>query len=368
MRGSGAQHIPGQAQSVEVVDVTKAYRDSVAVGGISLAVQPGEFMTLLGPSGSGKTTLLNILAGFTAPDQGRVKFGGKDVTLAPPERRDLGMVFQSYSLFPHMTVAENVTFPLRMRGVPRSEWAGRTEQALSLVRLGELAARKPSELSGGQQQRVAFARAVAGQPGVLLMDEPLAALDLKLRDAMQGEIAYYRGVVGATFIYVTHDQGEAMRLSDRIAVMDRGLVVQVGTPEDIYDRPATRFVAGFVGQANLLGGHVTAGAVVLDDCDAPLPRVVTRPASGPVVACLRPEHLRRHGDGSALPVTIQGVHFQGDHRRYVAETRSGVRVTFAEPRGNDTLETGGSVTLRFDPAHVVLVDSGDQPSGTIQGG
>jgi putative spermidine/putrescine transport system ATP-binding protein len=354
----------GRPTNITLDDVAKTWRGkpergavsrgSVAVDGVSLDIRAGEFLTLLGPSGSGKTTLLNILAGFLAPDRGYVRFDGVDVTGFPPERRGLGMVFQSYSLFPHMSVAANVAFPLRMRGVPRAEWPARVAAALDLVRLDGYAERRPAQLSGGQQQRVAFARAIVARPGVLLMDEPLAALDLKLREAMQAEIAEYRRAIGATFVYVTHDQGEAMALSDRIAVLDRGRIAQCDTPEMIYDRPASRFVAGFIGQANFLPATYVDGAVRLADLDALL--TVSGPApAGPAALCIRPEHMRRGGDGPALQVQITEATFQGDAHRYAGVTASGVRLGFSEPRGADVLQPGSRVALAFDPARAVLV-------------
>jgi putative spermidine/putrescine transport system ATP-binding protein len=237
---------------VRLSGLRRAYGDVVAVGGIDLEVQPGEFFTLLGPSGSGKTTTLRMIAGFEEPDAGTVELAGRDVTGIPPYDREVNTVFQDYALFPHMTVAENVEYGLRVKKVPRDERRARAAEALVMVRLPGYEKRKPSELSGGQRQRVALARAIVNRPRVLLLDEPLGALDLKLREQMQIELKGIQGDVGITFIYVTHDQDEALTMSDRIAVFNDGRVEQVGTPAEVYERPANQFVTGFVGISNLL--------------------------------------------------------------------------------------------------------------------
>jgi putative spermidine/putrescine transport system ATP-binding protein len=237
---------------VRLAGVRKTYGDVIAVDGIDLEVAPGEFFTLLGPSGSGKTTTLRMIAGFEIPDAGSVELAGQDVSRLPPYDREVNTVFQDYALFPHMTVADNVEYGMRVRKVARSERASRATQALEMVRLSGYGARKPGELSGGQRQRVALARAIVNRPRVLLLDEPLGALDLKLREQMQVELKGIQGDVGITFIYVTHDQDEALTMSDRIAVFNEGRVEQVGVPAEIYERPATRFVTGFVGVSNLL--------------------------------------------------------------------------------------------------------------------
>ena len=232
--------------------VRKSYGETVAVRNVDMRVAPGEFVTLLGPSGCGKTTCLRMVAGFVEPDAGRVIIGGRDVTTMTPHRRNTGMVFQSYALFPHKTVAANVAFGLKMRGVTRSETDKRTQEALRLVRLGQLADRYPSELSGGQKQRVALARAVVIQPQVLLLDEPLGALDLKLREELQVEIKRVQSTLGITTLFVTHDQGEALGMSDRVAVMREGEIAQIDTPEALYERPNSEYVANFVGRTNLI--------------------------------------------------------------------------------------------------------------------
>jgi putative spermidine/putrescine transport system ATP-binding protein len=233
-------------------NVKKNYGPVVAVAGVDLVVKEGEFFTLLGPSGSGKTTLLRMIAGFERPDSGRIELGGRDVTSLPPHLRDTNTVFQDYALFPHMTVAQNIGYGLRVKGVPSAERRRRVERALKMVRLVGLDQRRPNQLSGGQRQRVALARAVINEPEVLLLDEPLGALDLKLRQEMQLELKRIQQEVGITFVYVTHDQEEALTMSDRMAVMANGQIEQIGSPVEVYERPATEFVAGFIGISNVL--------------------------------------------------------------------------------------------------------------------
>jgi putative spermidine/putrescine transport system ATP-binding protein len=253
--GESPQPPPGAATEppdVRLVGLRKAFGDVVAVAGIELEIGRGEFFTLLGPSGSGKTTTLRMIAGFDEPDEGAVELAGHDVTGLPPYDREVNTVFQDYALFPHMTVGENVEYGLRVSKVGKSERRTRASEALEMVRLGGYEPRKPNMLSGGQRQRVALARAIVNRPRVLLLDEPLGALDLKLREQMQVELKSIQGEVGITFIYVTHDQDEALTMSDRIAVFNEGRVEQVGEPAEIYERPATRFVTGFVGVSNVL--------------------------------------------------------------------------------------------------------------------
>jgi putative spermidine/putrescine transport system ATP-binding protein len=237
---------------VRLVEITKSYGEVVAVDGVELEIARGEFFTLLGPSGSGKTTTLRVIAGFEEPDRGRVELAGRDVTGVPPFDREVNTVFQDYALFPHMTVAENIEYGLRIRRLGKRERAQRRDEALEMVRLSGYGQRKPSELSGGQRQRVALARAIVNRPRVLLLDEPLGALDLKLREQMQGELKRIQDAVGITFLYVTHDQDEALTMSDRIAVFNHGRIEQIGSPEEVYERPATPFVSGFVGTSNVL--------------------------------------------------------------------------------------------------------------------
>ena len=257
--GTRIDDAPKQANvgvAVRLEGVRKHFGDVIAVDGIDLEVREGEFFSMLGPSGSGKTTSLRLIAGFEAPTAGRVLLGGEDVTDLAPYERDVNTVFQDYALFPHMTVQANVEYGLKVKKVPREEREARASEALAMVQLSGFGDRKPSQLSGGQRQRVALARALVNRPRVLLLDEPLGALDLKLRQAMQIELKEIQQQVGLTFIYVTHDQEEALTMSDRLAVFNQGRVEQVGTPAEVYERPATGFVAGFVGTSNVLSGEV----------------------------------------------------------------------------------------------------------------
>jgi putative spermidine/putrescine transport system ATP-binding protein len=245
---------PGSQVAVRLERVVKRFGDVAAVDGVDLDVREGEFFSMLGPSGSGKTTCLRMIAGFEAPTEGRIVLEGQDVSRLAPYERDVNTVFQDYALFPHMTVEENVEYGLRVKKVPKTERRERVNEALAMVQLAAFGGRKPAQLSGGQRQRVALARALVNRPKVLLLDEPLGALDLKLRQAMQIELKEIQRSVGLTFIYVTHDQEEALTMSDRLAVFNRGRIEQVGTPAEVYERPATGFVAGFVGVSNVLEG------------------------------------------------------------------------------------------------------------------
>jgi putative spermidine/putrescine transport system ATP-binding protein len=275
-----------QPAAVRLAGVRKSFGDVVAVDGVDLEIRTGEFFTMLGPSGSGKTTTLRLIAGFERPDEGRVELGGEDVSSRPPYARDVNTVFQDYALFPHMTVAENVAYGLRVKGTGRAERRGRVEDVLKTMRLPGVGGRKPSQLSGGQRQRVALARALVNRPQVLLLDEPLGALDLKLRQEMQLFLKSLQQELGITFVYVTHDQDEALTMSDRLAVFDRGRIEQIGSPAEVYEHPANAFVAGFVGVSNVIerGGrrlairpekiHMTeAGAAARSGSDAETGRI-----------------------------------------------------------------------------------------------
>ncbi|NAZ36164.1 ABC transporter ATP-binding protein [Rubellimicrobium sp. CFH 75288] len=285
-----------------------------ALDEVSVAVAAGEFFTLLGPSGCGKTTLLRCIAGFETPTDGAILLGGRDITAEPPNRRRVNTVFQSYALFPHLTVRENVSFGLEMLGRPRAEIRDTTDRMLALVQLDAMADRRPDALSGGQQQRVALARALAPAPEVLLLDEPLSALDLKLRKEMQAELKRLQHETGITFVFVTHDQEEALAMSDRIGVMSGGRLLQVGSPRDIYDRPATRFVADFIGETNVLSG-MAEGAVAR----LPTGETLALPAacSGPVTLAVRPEQLRLAPpwEDGALRATVTGATYLGTDSR-----------------------------------------------------
>src|SRR3954451_8163371 len=276
-------------------NITKRFGDFTAVDGITLDIFAREFFALLGPSGCGKTTLLRMLAGFEAPDTGSVTLGGEDLAGIPPYRRPVNMMFQSYALFPHMTVAGNVAFGLKQDGLPKNEIAARVDEMLGLVQLGPLAARKPDQLSGGQRQRVALARSLAKRPKVLLLDEPLAALDRKLREETRFELKELQRRLQTTFVIVTHDQDEAMTIADRIGVMNQGKLAQVGRPAEIYERPASRWVAGFVGDVNLIEGRVSAvyPSFVMVEREGMRLRVAHVPVGpGPIVIAVRPEKIR----------------------------------------------------------------------------
>jgi putative spermidine/putrescine transport system ATP-binding protein len=251
-RYKGTMNVAAEEADIVLDGVRKTFGDVSAVAGVDLRIARGEFFTMLGPSGSGKTTCLRMIAGFERPDAGRIELAGREVTALPPQERDVNTVFQDYALFPHLSVGDNVGYGLRVRKVAAKERGERVAEALALVRLEGLGDRRPAELSGGQRQRVALARALVNRPRVLLLDEPLGALDLKLRQELQVELKRIQQEVGITFVYVTHDQDEALSMSDRIAVMDAGRIVQIGTPREVYDEPASRFVAGFVGVSNLL--------------------------------------------------------------------------------------------------------------------
>jgi putative spermidine/putrescine transport system ATP-binding protein/mannopine transport system ATP-binding protein len=282
---------------VAIRGLEKRYGSVVAVHEVDLDVKAGEFVALLGPSGSGKTTILMTIAGFETPTAGSIGIGGRDVTVLPPNRRNIGMVFQRYALFPHMSVAENIGFPLRMRGIRGADAAARVEAALAMVRLEGYGTRRTSQLSGGQQQRVALARALVYNPPLLLMDEPLGALDKNLREEMQLEIKRLQQRVGATVVYVTHDQSEALTMADRIAVMDGGRIQQYAPPREIYDSPANAFVAGFIGETNFVNGWVAAGNGVavfaVDGSDQKVSLAAAdAPREGPSRLAIRPELIR----------------------------------------------------------------------------
>src|SRR5690606_23318469 len=298
-----------------------------AVRGVDLEIAEGEFFSLLGPSGCGKTTTMRMVAGFEEPTEGTVRLKGTDVTGVPPHRRDVNMVFQRYALFPHMNVFDNIAFGLRRKGVPADEVRRRVGEAVELVELGGRERTRPTRLSGGQQQRVALARALVNRPSALLLDEPLAALDLKLRQSMQMELKRIQRDVGITFVYVTHDQGEALTLSDRIAVMNDGRVEHLGTPQEVYERPATRFTAGFIGTSNLLSGEVSAsaGGVAEVPVAGGLVRAVCSAAAGDrVEITVRPEKIALAAEadggaesgGSELPGTVTEVVYLGSATHY----------------------------------------------------
>jgi spermidine/putrescine transport system ATP-binding protein len=339
--------VPATPRAVPTVDpeppvviavdrVTKRYGDFVAVARADLDIRRGEFFSMLGPSGCGKTTMLRLIAGFETPTSGQIRLEGVDVSRVPPYRRNVNTVFQQYALFPHMKVADNVAFGPRTKGIDEAETRKRVAAMLDVVRLGSFADRYPSQLSGGQKQRVALARALVNHPSALLLDEPLSALDLKLRQAMQLELKRIQREVGITFIFVTHDQEEALTMSDRIAVMSAGHVEQVGTPEEIYDSPATPFVAGFIGSANLLPARVVQVQGEVADVRVASDRALAIPIAGEhrfapgdeAMVMVRPERVRLSVDEPengepALPVTVTELIFQGPVVRCVLRDATG---------------------------------------------
>jgi spermidine/putrescine transport system ATP-binding protein len=371
--------------AVELVNVSKRFDDVIAVNNVSLKIKDGEFFSLLGPSGCGKTTTLRMIAGFETPTEGEICIQGELMGLTPPFQRNTNMVFQNYALFPHMSVAENIRFGLEMKKVPKEEIAGRVKEALELVRLPAFGKRRPDQLSGGQQQRVALARALINRPGVLLLDEPLGSLDLKLRKEMQLELKGLQHRIGITFVYVTHDQEEALTMSDRIAVMDQGRALQVGTPTQIYERPASRFVADFIGETNFLEGTVlkTAcaatvadGTHVVVDVAGMAPVLAQSPVLSKVegaeefapgkrvTVAVRPEkitiqkeELRR--ENNCCQSTVESVVYIGTDTNYVVRLSSGATMRVREqniaPSLRKGLEEGTTAFLFWQPESSLLL-------------
>jgi spermidine/putrescine transport system ATP-binding protein len=356
-----APHLPRVAEEPRTADVrllavTKRFDDVVAVDDLTLEIPRGTFFALLGPSGCGKTTTLRMIGGFEEPDSGTVEVGAKPVTGVPPYKRDVNTVFQSYALFPHLNVFENVAFGLRRKKVPKLQLDGRVQEILRIVGLEGFDKRKPRQLSGGQQQRVALARALVNGPRVLLLDEPLGALDLKLRKQMQLELKRIQHELGLTFVHVTHDQEEAMTMADTIAVMNHGRLEQLGGPSELYERPRTSFVAGFLGVSNLLAGTVTtAGSVRVDGAgevriDADLPTAGTRVQVG-----VRPEKLRLDGSGAnSITGTVKERAYIGVATQYVVETPAGNVTVFVQSSG--TAVEGDAVNLSWDPDSTFVVE------------
>lgn len=349
-----------QGIAVHFDQVVKTFGSSIALEDFTLHIQPGEFVTLLGASGSGKSTALNILAGFSDATSGDVRIGDKSMAGVPSEDRNVGMVFQSFALFPHMTVFDNVAFPLKMRRVPAQQIRAKVNAALEMVQLSQFADRRPAALSGGQRQRVALARAVVFEPPVLLMDECLSALDLKLREELQSEIRRIHDKIGATTVFVTHDQGEALTMSDRVAVLNKGRIEQIDIPSVLYDRPATRFVADFIGRTNLIKAEKTEAGLRIPGIDALLNREVD-----PHWISLRPERLARAEmvvDGEnkiKFGATLESSVFQGGYIDHQFRLTNGTLLNMREGRSSafTHLEPGGTFDLAFqrDDA-VVLAD------------
>ena len=352
------------ALPISIRNLTKAYGSFKALDSVSLEVRSGEFITLLGPSGSGKTTLLMTLAGFTRPDAGSVAFGDDEVLLTPPHKRGVGMVFQNYALFPHMTVGGNVAYPLRLRRVGKAEMGERVKRALDLVQLGQLADRDISQLSGGQKQRVALARAVVFEPRILLMDEPLSALDKKLREQMQIEIRHLHGQLRMTTVYVTHDQREALTMSDRVAVINDGRIVQLDDPQSLYERPRSRFVADFIGESYALPVRVDGRTAVYHGRNLVL---AEPPASNDreQLLIIRPEKLRLLGpkdpaDGvNILEGTVRETVYQGESILLYVALSEDVVIATRQATQHELLDripqAGHPVRLGIDPKDTVVV-------------
>ncbi|WP_135363529.1 ABC transporter ATP-binding protein [Halosimplex halophilum] len=339
--------------------VRKAFDDTVALDGVTLDIAEGEFFTLVGPSGCGKTTTLRTIAGLESPTAGTVRFGGADVAGVPTEERDVGIVFQNYALFPHMSVRENVAYGLKFADPPDGQSVDeRVADLLELVDLSGMGDREPDQLSGGQQQRVALARALAPAPDVLLLDEPMSALDARLRETLRRQVKRIQTDLGVTTVYVTHDQAEALAISDRLAVMSDGTVEQVGTPREVYERPATEFVASFVGENNLFRGEAVGRdgdgtTVAVDGTEFRIDDGVgdgTGAASDTVTFCVRPEDLRVGADANRFEVAVDTAEFLGETTRYYADWGDRT-VVFRTPDPHD----GDALTLGFDPADARIV-------------
>jgi len=361
------------APEIRLTELTKHFRDVRAVDSVSMDIRSGEFFSMLGPSGCGKTTTLRMIGGFELPTSGRVELRGRDVTMDPPDKRPVNMVFQNYALFPHLDVAENIAFGLRRKSVDRVQIKQRVGDALDLVHLTGYDRRKPNQLSGGQQQRVALARALVNRPNVLLLDEPLGALDLKLRKALQIELKRVQTEVGITFVYVTHDQEEALTMSDRIAVMQAGKVEQLGTPEELYDRPATPFVADFIGTTNLLHGVVEgleSDSTVVRLASGDLCRVATldRARGQAIDLSLRPEAIRiegRNGEPAGQPAdglagTVDQVAYLGSAVQYQVSTGGGLVLSVLAGKNGTRYARGDEVELAWSPSEALVL--GERPA------
>ena len=341
----------GGSADLLIEGVAKRFGDVVALDHVSLQVAQGELLTILGPSGSGKTTLLKVVAGFETPDGGTVKVGGIEITALPPARRDIGMVFQNYALFPHLSVAANVAFPLEMRNVGRSEIETRVAQALAMVELKGYEARLPRQLSGGQQQRVALARAIVFNPRLLLLDEPFGALDRKLRETMQLEVRRLQRRLGLTTVFITHDQEEALVLSDRIAVMNKGTIQQVATTTEIYERPANDFVADFVGESNIFHGTMSAPGTVTFDGGRTLQVRSEKPAGAKVGVLMRPERFAPSGANVFTGEVVESVYLGTSFKLRLA-CEGGLELLVRQPARGPMPAAGARVTVGIDPESI----------------
>jgi spermidine/putrescine transport system ATP-binding protein len=362
-----AQPAPSGEVDVRLVGLTKRFDDVVAVDALSLEIERGRFFALLGPSGCGKTTTLRMIGGFEEPTEGRIELGGVDVAPLPPYKRDVNTVFQSYALFPHLSIFENVAFGLRRRSVKGGELRRRVTEALELVGLAGLERRKPRQLSGGQQQRIALARALVNRPRVLLLDEPLGALDLKLRKEMQLELKRIQHDVGITFVHVTHDQEEAMTMADRIVIMNGGRIEQFGTPADLYERPSTPFVAAFLGVSNLLPATIVSeGVVRLDEgTEVKVPPPALAGRTGRVSIGIRPEKIRPDAsESNRLAGTVAETAYIGVSTQYIVDTAAGsVTVYVQNDRpGARSASPGDRLTLSWNPESTFVVDYTEAPA------
>ena len=353
-----------QTPSVSLRGLTKVFGGATVVDGLDLDIASGEFFSLLGPSGCGKTTTLRMIAGFSDPTSGTVLVGGEDVTGTPPHKRDVNTVFQSYALFEHLDVRRNVGFGLRRRGIDKATIDRRVSDMLELVELGDRAKDRPNQLSGGQRQRVALARALINEPKVLLLDEPLAALDLKLRHAMQAELKAIQREVGITFLFVTHDQDEALTMSDRVAIMNQGVIEQCGTPEDVYERPTSIFAAGFIGTSNLMHGSWTKGCVSVSPAlEIPAPSHRGSAEGDAVSIAVRPEKIWLSDLTAAMhrvPGTIVSTVYHGATTQYVVSIAPDLTVTVLEQnlpqmRADNRWNAGDRVELGWLPEHTVVL-------------
>jgi putative spermidine/putrescine transport system ATP-binding protein len=335
------------SSAVSFRNVSRRFGSVRAVDGVTLDIAEGEFFAMLGPSGSGKTTCLRLIAGFDQPSEGHIEIFGETAEGVPPYRRNVNTVFQDYALFPHMTVGENVAYGLRIKGVPKAEREAKAREALAMVKLAKYEDRRPSQLSGGQRQRVALARALVNGPKVLLLDEPLGALDLKLREQMQEELKALQKKLGITFVFVTHDQGEALSMADRVAIFNDGKIVQVGVPTDVYERPQSRFVADFVGSSNVLS-----------------PSFASQHGGPAKWTSLRPEKVGVHAPGTAAPAQnahadgeVKMISYQGSMTRFSVEIEN-ARITAEVPAGGPDFEQGDKVRLIWPRTAMVTMEEG----------
>ncbi|KZE88787.1 Spermidine/putrescine import ATP-binding protein PotA [Agromyces sp. NDB4Y10] len=362
-----------RAGSVELDRVTKRYGDATAVDGVSLSVEPGEFISLLGPSGCGKTTTLRMIAGFEQPDDGDIRISGRSVLGSAPYRRDVNTVFQAYALFPHMSVAENVAYGLQQRRTPKSEVRQRVSEALELVQMRRFADRKPTQLSGGQQQRVALARALVNRPAVLLLDEPLGALDRQLREEMQLELKLLQSRLGITFVFVTHDQGEALSMSDRIAIMREGRIEQLADADTIYARPASAYVAAFVGQQNFFRGVAAEGGTAVESAHGLIRGIRSEAAAGladgaAAQAAVRPEFVSIEADAAggapaapnSVHGTLLGVSHLGETMQYLVRLGDDQSLIVRRPTPDaPDLAVDARVRCSWNPDHVQVFPADD---------